>query len=150
VGATEASATATMSGPTARTCSTSLSRFRPDAPSAVIRDRSGSAATTSSVSTPMEPVDQSTETVITAAGSERPDRDGQPEHRRKNEQQAVETVEQPTVAGQNRTHVLDAQIPLEQGLGEITERGGGRGPEAEEKNGGEPGPWSEADDADGD
>src|SRR4051812_34695110 len=107
------SAMATTFGRTALACSASTSTERA-APMAVTSYAPCDAATTSSVCVPMDPVDPSTATVV-IDGSEDDDA-CEVVGRRQAEQQGVEAVEQAAVAGEHRTHVLDAEVALEHRL----------------------------------
>src|SRR5688500_12685919 len=79
---------------------------------------------TSSVWVPMEPVDPTTLTVVMGAPGLETDLEeadqvvGGGEH----DEDGVEAVEQATVSRQHRPHVLDAEIALHEGLGEVAER----------------------------
>jgi hypothetical protein len=116
----------------------------PPAPSAVSSKRSVSARSTSRVWVPIEPVDPARATRVALTGVQgtgalppKPlnrrstaakaapvarkyvglDDAQNPEHvegRRQHEQHAVESVEQTAVGGQQRAHVLDAEITLQQ------------------------------------
>src|SRR5687768_15894582 len=125
------SASTTASGRSSRACS-ARSSTDDMAASATTRNRSGSARTTSSVCVPIDPVEPATATVVvevtqlTLNDEEVADPGDVPDCG-EDEQEGVEAIEQATMAGQQRAHVLDAQVPLQQRLAEIPERGDQRG-----------------------
>ena len=118
---------ATTSGWNRRAWRTRSSTER-HAPSATTRNRSGSALTTSNAWVPIDPVDPTT---LTVTGW--PDRPWPPvigvapsctspkvEHsyqivrRRQDEEQGIDPVENTAMAREERSHVLQAQITLDQ------------------------------------
>src|SRR6056297_78868 len=133
------SATATSAGDHRRACSTRASADRPTASDTTSYEpgtRSFSAAITSRVCVPIEPVEPAMATRVVAdeftttgaarwATSEfepRLDHQHQVVHRRKSEEEPVEAIEDAAVTADDRTEVLHVEVALEHALGEIPER----------------------------
>src|SRR6478609_4423629 len=145
--AAASSATATTLGRCVRAWAMSTSGLRPVAPRAVSSKRSASASSTSSAWVPIEPVDPASAT--RTADMKRAYRSSPPEtprgdrsggeaedprdvvRDREHEEHAVEPIEHATVLREDRAHVLQPEITLEQRLGQIAQRSdeGGEQPE---------------------
>src|SRR5581483_11194017 len=90
-----------------------------DAPSATTRYRSGSAAITSTAWVPMDPVEPTNATEVTSGELQQPQ---QVIRGRCHEQEAVDAVEYPAVAGKHAAHVLHAEVALHHRLAQVAER----------------------------
>src|SRR3954452_15235607 len=138
--AASSSAIATCGGRNSRICPTNSSWFMPAADRPTTLNRSGLRRTTSSAWVPIDPVAPRMPSCLMprsypALGatplsgpnitSSEHDTEQQ-ERRRRHEQQGIDPVEHPAVTGQQRPHVLDADVALEQRLREVAERGGDR------------------------
>src|SRR5438270_9013426 len=125
-----ASAATGRAGANSSTCSASSSAFRP-ATSATTSNWSRCFRMTSSAWVPMLPVEPRIAIRFTptscqrrrpCAGSENSDAD-EPIGGRCHQKERIDTVEHPSVARQDRPHVLHTEIALDQGLRKVAERG---------------------------
>src|SRR6266480_3416405 len=138
------SAMAMKGGRNSRVWPTRSSWFIPAADSPTILNRSGCRRTTSSAWVPMDPVEPRMviDRMATSLLRGRPnatnrtlreDHAEEQEGGRSNEQERVDPVEDPAVTREHRSHVLHADIPLHDGLGEIAQRGRDRHHQAEQQ-----------------